>query len=260
MGSYLGNEFTPMAHRGGALLPDNHGIENTLKAFRNAHALGFRYLETDVHATADGHLVAFHDENLARVAEVDAHIADLPLADVRQILVGGREPIPTLDELFETFPEARFNLDIKAPGATVPLARSIERHGLQADVCVGSFSSKRLATFRRLLPQVTTSIAPPGVAMLGLGRVIRANTRAPRVYQVPLSHRIAGIPMRIVTAARVRAIHAAGLKVHVWTIDDPVQMHELIDWGVDGIITDRPDQLKRVLHDRGMWSTRGWNG
>lgn len=249
-----------MAHRGGALLAENLGIENTLKAFRNAHELGFRYLETDVHATSDGRLVAFHDENLSRVADVDAHIADLPLADLQRILVGGREPIPTLDELFETFPDARFNLDIKAPGATALLAQSIERHGLQTEVCVGSFSAKRLATFRRLLPTVTTSIAPPGVAMLGVGRVVRANTRAPRVYQVPLHHRVAGIRMTILTPARVRAIHAAGLKVHVWTIDDPVQMHELIDWGVDGIITDRPDQLKRVLHDRGMWSTRGWNG
>ena len=116
-----------MAHRGGALLTANLGIENTLAAFANSVALGYEYLETDVHATADGHLVAFHDPDLARVTDVEGHIAQLPFAAVREVRVGEREPIPTVEELFETFPGACFNFDLKAPGAVELLARKIGR-------------------------------------------------------------------------------------------------------------------------------------
>lgn len=256
MGSYLAPEFTPMAHRGGALLAENLGIENTLAAFRNAVALGYEYLETDVHTTRDGELVAFHDTDLERVTDTSARLADLTGDELSRVRVGGREPIPTVDELFETFPDCRFNLDIKSAGAVRPLAEAIRRHGAEHRVCVGSFSVRRLGAFRRLVPEVTTAFSPAGVAMLAAGLVGRPGASAPRVYQVPLSHHVAGVTVRLVTPGRVRAIHDAGLKVHVWTIDDPLVMHELIDWGVDGIVTDRPDHLRGVLRDRGMWSTR----
>ncbi|MCC2592904.1 glycerophosphodiester phosphodiesterase [Tessaracoccus sp. OS52] len=254
--SFLAPRFTPMAHRGGALLPENLGIENTLEAFANAVDLGFEYLETDVHATRDGHLVAFHDANLARVTDTEAEISDLTLAELREFKVGGRASIPTLEELFDAFPGCLFNLDLKAGDAVEPLARVIRRHDMVARVCVGSFSTARLRRFRRLLPGVATSASPVGVAAAVLGVLGRRPFGVPRLFQVPLTHQFGPVRVRIVTPERVRAIHAAGSKIHVWTIDDPLVMHQLIDWGVDGLITDRPDLLKGVLRDRGMWSTR----
>lgn len=258
MPSYLAPEFTAMAHRGGALLPANLGIENTLAAFRNAVDLGFDYLETDVHTTRDGVLVAFHDTSLKRVADTEAQISDVTAAELRAISVGGREPIPTVDELFETFPHTRFNMDIKAPGAVRPLAESIRRHGAQHRVCIGSFSELRIRTFRRLMPDVPTSAARVEVMAMaaGLIRPDRPDGSAPRVFQVPVSHSVGPFAVNLVTPRTIRAMHAAGRKVHVWTIDEAVAMHELIDWGVDGLITDRPDVLKGVLRDRGMWSTQ----
>lgn len=253
---YLSPEFTAMAHRGGALLAENLGIENTMEAFENAVRLGYEYLETDVHATRDGVLVAFHDSNLHRVTDTAAEISDLSLAELRQVRVGGRAVIPTLDELFEGFGSCCFNLDIKAAGAADLLAAAIRRHDAAGRVCVGSFSARRLNRFRRLAPHVPTSVSPVGVAASLVGLVSRTPTPSPRVFQVPLTHQVGPVTVRIVTPARVRAVHGAGRKLHVWTIDDPVVMHELIDWGVDGIITDRPDLLKGVLSDRGMWSTR----
>lgn len=254
-GGYLAPEFTALAHRGGALLPANLGIENTIAAFAHAVELGFRYLETDVHATRDGVLVAFHDSNLLRVTDMDISIADVTAAELSQIRIGGREPIPTVDELLEAFPDCSLNIDIKADAATVPLARAIDGHAATDRVCVGSFSPARIQRFRRLMPDVVTSVSPAGVGSLLLGRVGSDRRRPARVYQVPLTHRVAGVELRVVTPARVRAIHRAGRKIHVWTVDDPEVMHELIDWGVDGIVTDRPDLLKRVLRNRGMWST-----
>lgn len=254
--AYLAPEFIAMAHRGGALYSPNLGIENTLQAFRNALDLGFRYLETDVHSTADGQLVAFHDSTLERVTGFEGDIGELTLEQAQEVLVGGSERIPTLDEVFEELPDAMLNLDLKEAGAVEPLVETIRRHRAQDRVCIGSFSLRRINRFRRRLGSVPTAVSTVGataLALLGLGRLPGPGNV---VFQVPLTHRVGALEMHIVTPKTIRAAHQAGRKVHVWTIDDPEVMHELIDWGVDGIITDRPDLLKGVLRTRGMWSTQ----
>ncbi len=245
-----------MAHRGGALLAENLGIENTRTAFQNAVALGYTYLETDVHATGDGELVAFHDPHLGRVTDAPGLIADLSFKEIRSVLVGDREVVPTLDELLESFPEARFNVDLKSPGAVPLLARAISRHNAGARVCVGSFSGTRLRSFRRLMPRVATSATTSEVLLMAAGRVGRRTPGVDVVFQVPISHVRGPVTVQLVTPKTVAAIHAKDRKIHVWTIDDKDTMHSLIELGVDGIITDRPDLLKAVLQSRGMWSTQ----
>ena len=251
---YFDAPFVAMAHRGGALLATNVGRENTLQAFMNAADLGFRYIETDVHVTRDGALVAFHDESLDRVSDRTGRIADLPLFEVRQARVGG-EPIPTLDEVLAAV-DCRVNIDLKAAGTEAPLAHAIRRHGAEDRVCVGSFNEARLHRFRRLAgPSVATAVGPLGVA------VAIASARcgfgpAPRgaAFQVPIRTTIVGHEVEVVTPAFIRRAHAWGKAVHVWTIDDEQTMHELIDWGVDGLVSDRIDVLKQVCQARGLWS------
>ncbi len=253
---FLGSGFIAMAHRGGSLLPENLGIENTLSAFENSVALGYTYLETDVHATGDGELVAFHDPDLGRVTDSPGLIAEMSFRDVRSARVGGREIVPTVDELLEAFPETRFNIDLKAPGAVPLLARAISRHNAGARICVGSFSGSHIRSFRRLMPRVTTAAATSEVLLMSAGRVSRRDPRGAQVvFQVPISHNRGPVTVQLVTPRTVAAVHAADRKIHVWTIDDKDTMHRLLDLGVDGIITDRPDLLKAVLHTRGMWST-----
>ncbi|MHA7860512.1 glycerophosphodiester phosphodiesterase [Tessaracoccus sp. Y36] len=249
---YLSPEFVAMAHRGGSFMTANHGIENTTRAFANAVALGFHYLETDVHTTSDGHLVAFHDVSLGRVTDVAGSLRDLTLAELSELRVGDREPIPTLDELFETFPDINFNIDIKSVTAVDPLVQTIVKHNAERRVCVGSFARTRIRRFRSLLPQVPTAVSPTGVAALTMGAISPGG----EVYQVPLQHPIGPVTVDIVTPKNIERIHTAGRKIHVWTVDDPTTMHRLIDWGVDGLVTDRPDLLKDVLRARGMWSTQ----
>ena len=241
-----------MAHRGGSLLTANLGIENTIRAFENAVRLGFRYIETDVQVTSDGVPVIFHDDTVSRVTGESGQISSLPYSRLKHLRVGGREPIPTLDEVLEHFPHVRFNIDMKVDRATELLADTIGRHNAQDRVCVGSFRRTRLRRFRRLRPEVATAFSPLAVAALRLG----FRPRNGAVFQVPLRYSFWGFPVTLVTPRRVAAIHDYGRKVHVWTVDDPRVMHELIDWGVDGIITDRPDLLKGVLRNRGMWSTQ----
>lgn len=243
-----------MAHRGGALHPEIPGTENTLHAFRHAVALGYRYLETDVHVTSDGVLLAFHDAVLDRVTDLQGRLSELTADQVSVARIREAHPVPTMAELLEEFPDARFNIDLKAAAAVRPLAELLTRTGSLDRVCIGSFSLRRLDAFRRATGgRVATSAAPQEVGLfltLPSGRAARLATRG-RVAALQVPHRRGPVP--VVTRELVRRAHAAGAHVHVWTVDEPDEMDELLDLGVDGLITDRTDVLKDVLVRRGQW-------
>ncbi|MFG3249358.1 glycerophosphodiester phosphodiesterase [Streptomyces sp. NPDC048187] len=236
------------AHRGGAA----DGLENTLRQFRRAVGAGYRYIETDVHATRDGKLVAFHDATLDRVTDGAGRIADLPWESVRHARVAGEEPVPLFEELLETFPEVRWNIDVKAEAALAPLLELISGRDAWDRICVGSFSEARVVRARRLAgPRLATSYGVRGVLGLRLRSwgVPAAPRRLAVAAQVPEAQ--SGIP--VVDHRFVRAAHARGLQVHVWTVNDPDRMHRLLDLGVDGIMTDHIDTLRKVMEDRGVW-------
>jgi glycerophosphoryl diester phosphodiesterase len=243
-----------MAHRGGALTGDNTGIENSMVAFAAAVALGYRYVETDVHATSDGAVVAFHDRTLDRVTDLTGSVADIPYDRVRHALIGGREAVPLLSEILTSWPELRLNIDCKGRGAIEPLARVIAAHRAWDRVCVASFSPWRMNRLRaRLGSRVATSYTPLGIAALRLLPTYRLRWLTdghPGVAaQVPGS---AG-PLRIVTSSFVERAHDLRKQVHVWTVDDPDEMTALLDLGVDGIISDRADLLRDVYVARNIW-------
>ena len=243
-----------MAHRGGSLHPDLIGLENTLVAFRHAAALGYRYLETDVHVTRDGHLVAFHDPVLDRMTGTQGAVGAVLAEELARVRIAGEHAVPSMAELLEELPDCRFNIDLKAPGSVTALAELVERTGSHDRICVGSFSFRHLQQFRRLTAgKVATSATPAEVAVFlstswrGLPRLLRS--RRFSVLQIP--RRRGRFPL--VTASLVRRAHAAGLHLHVWTVDEPDEMDELLDLGVDGLITDRTDLLKARLVARGLW-------
>ncbi len=237
----------PFAHRGGA----SEHPENTMPAFAHAVDLGYRYLETDAHATADGVLVAFHDGALDRVTDRSGVIASLPWESVRQARLPGDVGIPLMEELLTAWPDVRVNIDLKHEASVAPLAEVIERTAAHDRVCVASFSGKRLDRFRRLTAgRVCTAIGPFDIARLrGAGFGLPAKGFAGGCAQVPVRQG----PVRILDKRFMAGAHRVGLPVHVWTIDDPVEMERLLDLGVDGIMTDRPSVLKEVLLRRGLW-------
>lgn len=247
-----------LAHRGGAEHPDLLGLENTLTAFRHAVDLGYQYLETDVHATSDGHLVAFHDESLDRVTDRTGLIIGLPLSEVAGAVIGASlgadERIPLLVDLMEELPEARFNIDLKAPTAVEPMVEVLRRTGWHDRVCVASFTERTLRRFRKQVDRpVATTTGVLAVAVhaytpypLAMRRLVRDDGA---VFQVPHHYR-----RHVVVDRRfVELAHASGRHVHVWTIDDRAEMEHLLDLGVDGLITDRTDVCKEALVKRGMW-------
>lgn len=242
------------AHRGGAYHPELEGLENTMAAFRHAVQLGYDYLETDVHVTRDGVLLAFHDQVLDRVTDRTGEIATASYAEVRDALIGGRERVPTLAELFEEFPRTRFNIDLKSDGAVAPLADFIAARDAEERVLVGSFSRGRLRRFRELTAGLVPTSAHPLEVMafrfLPSGRLADLLTRG-RVAALQIPHRRGR--WIVATPGLVRRAHAVGTHVHVWTIDEPQEMRELLDRGVDGLFTDRTDVLRTVLEERGQW-------
>jgi len=235
------------AHRGGA----GDWPENTLPAFEGAVALGYRYVETDVHVTSDGVLCAFHDERLDRVTDRTGLIRDQTWAEVSRARVDGLEPIPLLEDLLTTWPDLRINIDPKHDSAVDALAATLRRTDAVERVCIGSFSDARIARLRELLgPALCTSFGPKGIARLRAGSFgVPTGELAAACLQVPPAHK--SVP--IVDERFLRAAHDRMLPVHVWTIDEPAEMHRLLDLGVDGIMTDRPSVLRDVLVSRGLW-------
>ena len=237
-----------------------------MPAFEHAVSLGYRWLETDVHVTRDGVVVAFHDDRLDRVTDGSGRIIDLGIDEVRSAdagywftLDGGATypfrargvTVPTLEELLTRWPEVRVNIDAKADPTVAPLMRVLHRLGALPRVCLASFSDRRLARMRALARgAAVTSMGRCRVAAAYLSsRVSRMPGGGAARAQVPF--RAGGV--RIVDRRFVSAAHRAGIAVDVWTVNARDEMEELVELGVDGVMSDRLQLLKDVLSARGVW-------
>jgi glycerophosphoryl diester phosphodiesterase len=233
------------AHRGGAAAGD----ENTAAAFGRAVALGYRYVETDVHATADGVPVVFHDRDLRRLTGAPDRVGALRWADLATVRIAGESTVPRLEDMLAAWPSVRFNIDVKSDAGAAPAVSSIRRVGALDRVLLASFHDARLARLRRLAgPTVATSLGRSGVVRVRLGSLTGVPVRLPPsvvAAQVPVPY--------VVDRRFVTYMHRLGRQVHVWTIDDPVEMGRLLDLGVDGIMTDRLAALREVFAARGHW-------
>jgi glycerophosphoryl diester phosphodiesterase len=237
------------AHRGLAL----DVTENTLLAFERALAAGATHLETDVQLSRDGQPVVSHDPVLRRPGGISVRIDEAPLARLQQIDLGQGQAMPSLAEALEAFPGALFNIDIKAPAAAEAVATTVRDAGAVDRVLLTSFSDRTRIRAVSLLPGVASS---PGVARLriavpavraGWRQAVARALRGCVAVQVP--ERARGL--RIVTPAFIDAMHRAGVEVHVWTVNEPADMARLLDWGVDGLVTDRCDLASAVIASRG---------
>lgn len=263
--SYLRSPIA-FAHRGGAAL----WPENTLAAFEGAVALGYRYIETDVHMTRDGKIVCFHDATLERTTNGRGRICELDYRELSRLDAGhnftpdgGTFPfrgqglrVPTLEEALALHPDLRLNIEIKqsSPAMEQALWEEIDRLDAHERLLVAAAHDPIVHRFRALRPRraMPTSPGYRGVLRFWLG-VRTGLSRFDRygfdALQVPAAHR----GLTVVDRAFVDAAHEHGLHVHVWTIDEPEEMHRLLDLGVDGLMTDRPDVLKEVMVARSQW-------
>lgn len=237
-----------IAHRGGAAEAE----ENTLPAFHHAAALGYSHVELDLHATRDGVVVIHHDPDLQRICGDARAIDQLDWAELQHVPTKAGARIPCLDDLLEELPDLFIAIEAKSDAVVAPLAQVITRHNALGRVSVGAFEPRRTFAARKLLgPGLLWSPAHMQVARLwarGFGFPMGLDDFA--VVQVPVSW--CGIP--VVTRRFLQAAHARGVHVQVWTVNDRQQMTELLDMGVDGIMTDHPSLLRQVLQQRGTWA------
>jgi glycerophosphoryl diester phosphodiesterase len=255
----LTNRPLVIAHRGGeGLWP-----RNTLFAFKNAATMGVDMLEMDIHASADGVLVVRHDDTVDSTTEGSGLVNTMTLAELKKLDAGytwtdnGGESfpfrdqgitIPTLEEVFAALPAMPMTIEIKQvqPSITHALCDLIYRHHMQDRVIIGSFHHGALDEFRRLCPEVATSGHQNDVRRF----VYASRLRLAPIYtppavalQVPQRHG----DVQIISKHLVQDAHNRGMQVHVWTVNEVAEMAALIDLGVDGIITDRPDRLMALL-------------
>lgn len=250
----------PIAHRGSRLL----WPENTIEALAGAVQLGYRHLEIDLHLTSEGLPVCIHDPTVDRTSNGKGAVSTYSLERLQTLDAGYRHAspdgypyrgkglrIPTLEEVFAAFPDAAYVLDLKTDGLEGPVSDLLDRFGLHHRVIAGGFNDRRLAAFHhRTGGMVATSTGPTDARRWLIGsRVGRSGGGLADAIQVPVQRR----GVRIVDHKLVEAAHRHGIQVHVWTVNDPDEMIRLLELGVDGVITDRPDLLKEVLEERGEW-------
>ena len=237
------------AHRGAS--PD--GLENTLAAVERVVRLGFDYLETDVRASRDGVALLMHDPTLDRTTDRVGRVHELSWAGIARARVGGREPVPRLDELLGSFPGLRVNLHLKTAAAVGPAADAVHRAGALDRVCVAAFSDRYVAAARaRLGPRLCTALGTRGVVALRLASLRSAAGPVPTAPCAQVPAQVGAL--RVVDSRFVETAHRRGVRVHVWTVNDAAEMHRLLDLGVDGLMSDRAEVLRDVLLARDAWT------
>jgi glycerophosphoryl diester phosphodiesterase len=247
---YPTSQVRVLAHRGLALDANGHELdENTLDSFERAVQVGADYIESDIQVTADGQAVLFHDDDLQRVAGIDAPISSLSLAEVQAITLRHGSGIPTLKAALEAFPNARFNLDFKVAGAIIPAAKVISELAAQERVLVASFSEARRIAAAGLLSGSVSSAGSTRVlgayfgVLLGLKPLTNWATKPIDVLQIP----VGSGPIRFDNSRFVDAMKRTNTEVHFWTINEPEEMLRLAGLGASGIVTDRADLALATL-------------
>ena len=244
---YLNNyKFTPFSHRGGSIEND----ENTLEAFEKSINLGYQYIETDVRHTKDNKLVIFHDADLKRICNLDVSISSLSFKELQEYKIFNKHKIPLLSEALNTWSNVYFNIEPKSEESAYLLLDELKKQKDLNRFCVGSFKSANLSIMRvGLKHKICTSMSQDEVINFFINRFFPfSNNNAPCI-QIPMYF----YGVKIVTKNLVDHVHNLGKKIHVWTINDESEMKTLIDYEVDGIMTDRPKKLKELLLERLLW-------
>ncbi len=245
-----------LAHRGSRRL----WPENTMTAFQGAVDLGYLYIETDVRITGDDVVVVFHDKTLERVTNGTGQVRDWRYEELRRLDAayhfdpadghprrGTGVGIPTLEEVLLTWPDVHFNIDIKGRRMEWHVAEVVKRLGRERSTLIGAFSDFRVGRYRRIMGKDTAIAAGPlaAMAMFAASRIGATAPGKATAYQLPFD--ATGVP---IDRKLVAAVHEAGSQIHAWTVNERDDMVRLLDLGVDGIVTDRPDTLNEVVASR----------
>ena len=237
---FLEEKFLAFAHRGG----NEFAPENSFRAFKSAVDIGYKYLETDVHLTKDGFLIAFHDDTLDRVTDKSGLIRDLTLSEIKKAKIAGTDEIPLLSELLNSFTDCFFNIDCKVDETVQPLINLINNKDFINRVCIGSFSQKRINFIRKSLgKEVKTSMGPAEVI---LSKFLSYTSLGYNFKSSYTSIPIRRYGINLLDERNINYLKSNNQKVIAWTINDEDQMKMLINIGIDGIMTDNLTIITKI--------------
>ncbi len=258
-----------IAHRGGRRIRPEH----TLLAYDQALKDGSDVLELDVHETLDGELVVMHDDSVDRTTDCTGAIKEMTFAAIRECDAGydfdpdddGSYPyrgtglvVPTMQEVFERYPDTPFLIEIKQsePSIVDHFVEVVREFGVEDKMNGAAFNSAVLQELRAAAPEIATSLGEQETLVFW-GKAfdpIDPDYEPPGEFlQVPISYELGGIDREVLHDGFVPRAHELGMYVHVWTINDEEEMRWLIeDRGVDGILTDDPPLLTKVIDELGV--------
>ena len=238
--NYKGLAIIP--HRGGA----TEAPENTLASFEYSVNLGAEIIETDVQVSADGIPYVFHDNNLLRITGVNKTFSQCNSKEIDQIKIFKNHHIPKLEEVLHKFPNTKFQIDLKTDDVVEPALKILNKFNTQKEnICLASFSSSRLNRARKLIDGVIFSMGPNEIVKMKLKNIgFKINHIQGDFMQVPIYR----YGLKIVTKSFVSFVQEQNVKIAVWTINKESEMKYLIELGVDGIITDVPNKLKKLIN------------
>ena len=239
--------IVPIAHRGASLLAS----ENSFESFRKAFDLGYRVIETDIHSSKDGTAYIFHDITLERLTGENLKISDLKDVDIDSLKINNSSIIPRLSNVFEEFPEGLFNLDAKTWKSTMPIVETIKNMGCCSRVCIGSFNDRRInAIIKELGLETCHSMGTSNVIKFYLGAQLGIEQHfTSQCIQLPI--KMFGISLT--TRQVLSYARKLGIKIHFWTVNNPVVMQNLLELNVDGIMTDDCVLLKEIMKEQNKW-------
>ncbi|OUW08597.1 MAG: hypothetical protein CBD19_02695 [Gammaproteobacteria bacterium TMED159] len=239
--SFQNRPFIGLSHRGNS----KEFIENSLEAFKSVAKKGYKYIETDLRLTLDGHVVTFHDEDLKRLFDLDVKIKNLTLKEVNILFNKHKCELFTFEETLNYFPEIYFNIDLKIKEVVMKTINIVEKTKSFNRVCFASFKSLHTKMVLDKHPEAITSM---GLTDVALFKFLKINRKNSNILQIPIKWN--GI--KILTKKLISDAKKRNLLIHVWTINNPNEMEELIDMGIDGIVTDEPDILMNVIKNRNL--------
>ena len=215
-------------HRGAAKLEP----ENTLRSIQKAIDLGVDQIEIDLHLTRDRHLVVIHDASVDRTTEGHGAVADFTLAEIKQLDAGVGERIPTLQEVIDLVRgKATLQIEIKGPGTTEPVVRTVAQNGIESEVILTSFVHDRLREAHRLNPNIALGALWSQAPSNACEQAIEIGAEALHIQH------------QYIDADLVQNVHEHGLQIRAWNPDTIEEMERVIDLKVDAVGSNRPDLL-----------------
>ena len=241
--SYQKDPFIGLSHRGNS----QNFIENSFEAFNSVIQMGYKYIETDLRMTLDGEVIAFHDPDLKRLFNLDLWVKDLTFNEIADLFKEKNCRLLTLEDALKEFPHINFNIDLKVKEAIQHSVKVVADLNSFDRVCFASFHSSHTKKVLHLNQNAIVSMSMKDVALFKFFKIYNKRVK---VIQIPIKWK--GI--KLLTRNLMQEAYKNNLLVHVWTVNDEVTINNLIDIGVNGIITDKPELLMKTMKERDLIS------